>query len=80
MHYLAYLCYKNSTDKPERKVIAIDQWVRILEIENLAGDYNLTSTKLYVRSKLASVCFIKARRDPGSAGPYIEQLEQLATL
>ncbi|KUM59605.1 hypothetical protein ACN42_g7534 [Penicillium freii] len=80
MHHFAYLCYENSTDKPERKVIAIDQWVRILEMENLAGDYNLTSTKLYVRSKLASVCFIEARRDPGSAGPYIEQLEQLAAL
>ncbi|OQD79098.1 hypothetical protein PENANT_c062G09607 [Penicillium antarcticum] len=80
MHHLAYLCYENSTDKPERKEIAIDQWVRILQMEDSAGDYTLTSIKPYVRSKFASVCYTEARRDTEAAGQYVEQLEQLVAL
>jgi tetratricopeptide (TPR) repeat protein len=80
MVYLANLCYDNSTETPERKEIAIDQWVRILQMDDSSGDYTLTSVKSYVRSKLASICYIEACRDTGAAGPYLEQLEQLAAL
>ncbi|KAJ5767057.1 uncharacterized protein N7511_004673 [Penicillium nucicola] len=80
MHHLANLCYENSTEKPERKELAIDQWVQILQMDDSAGDYTLTSIKPYVRSKLASVCFIEARRDIETSGKYVEQLEQLVAL
>lgn len=80
MHNLAYLCYENSTEHPERKEIAIDQWVRILQTEDSPRASYMTSVKSLVRDKLATVCFNEALRDKETAGPYLEQLEQLAAL
>lgn len=80
MQHLGDLCYENSSENSERKEIAINQWVRILQMEDWSDGYTLTSVKSYVRSKLASVYYIEALQDTEAAGPYIEQLEQLAAL
>jgi tetratricopeptide (TPR) repeat protein len=78
MHNLALLCYENSDENADRREFAIDQWVRVLQIEGTSEESYLTMTKTYVRSKLASVCYTEARRNPSTSAPYLEQLEQLA--
>ncbi|CAG8166166.1 unnamed protein product [Penicillium olsonii] len=80
MHNLALLCYENGADDIERREFAIDQWVRILQIQEISDESYLTVAKSYVRPKLAKVCFKEAIRDPANGSAYLEQLEQLAAI
>ncbi|KAJ5815978.1 Tetratricopeptide-like helical [Penicillium robsamsonii] len=79
MHKLANLCYSNSSENVERREFAIEQWVRILQIEETNEEMFLSYTKDMARTKLMNVFFHEAMRDPNTSGTYLEQLEQLGT-
>ncbi|KAJ5097682.1 hypothetical protein N7456_008403 [Penicillium angulare] len=76
-HRLALLCHENSAEKPERSAYAIDQWLRILEI-NGTDDPFIVERQAMVRTSLALVCFEKAIKNPDSAAHYLKQLEYIA--
>jgi tetratricopeptide (TPR) repeat protein len=79
MDTLAYICYDNGCENVERREFAIEQWVRILQIDTTSEEKSLSSTKASVRTKLANVFFHEALRDADRAAPYLEKLQQLAT-
>ncbi|KAJ5950320.1 Tetratricopeptide-like helical [Penicillium vulpinum] len=79
MHNLATLCYDNSFDNFERREFAIEQWVRILQIDGTPSEMFVSYTKGLVRIKLANVFFREAMRDANTASSYLEQLDQLCS-
>ncbi|KAJ5639441.1 uncharacterized protein N7484_007303 [Penicillium longicatenatum] len=79
MHQIALLCYKNSSQKPDRLDFAINQWLYILTM-NGADDSLITDKQAVVRSQLAVVCSEKARQDPENAAIYLEHLENISSL
>jgi tetratricopeptide (TPR) repeat protein len=78
MHKLSLLCYEHSNENADRREFAIDQWVRVLQIEETSEGYYLAWVKNSVRTTLARVCYTEARRDPSASAPYLKRLEQLA--
>lgn len=79
MHNLALLCYDNSTENVERREFAIEQWVRVLQIDEIRDETFVSIAKSTAWTKLANACFREAMRDPSNAATYLEQLEQLTT-
>lgn len=80
IHNFAHLCYENDCDNASRREFAIEQWVYVLQIEEISEELEsyLAFTKAHVRSKLASVYFKEACRDSATAFTYLEKLEGLA--
>lgn len=79
MHKVALLCYSNTAQNAERREFAIDQWMLVMQMDEPSQSY-LPIVKSIVREKLARVCFEEARRDPATAGQYLEHLEQMVSL
>ncbi|KAJ5291022.1 hypothetical protein N7478_000273 [Penicillium angulare] len=77
MNRLALLCQENSAQKPERTAYAIDQWLRILEI-NGTDDALIVERQAMVRTNLALVCFENASKNPDTATHYLKHLESIA--
>ncbi|KAJ5683311.1 hypothetical protein N7462_006476 [Penicillium macrosclerotiorum] len=77
MHNAALLSYKHAGHNVERTEFAIDQWMRVLQMDEREESY-LSHVKTFVCNKLARVCFQEARRDPATAGPYLEHLNEVA--
>ena len=79
MDYIAHLCYDNGGENVERRQFAIEQWTRILQIDETSMETYVATTKALVCTKLANVCFHEAMQDPSNAATYLEQLDQLVT-
>ncbi|CAG8908395.1 unnamed protein product [Penicillium egyptiacum] len=79
MHNLALLCYDNGSENVERREFAIEQWVRVLQIDEIRHETFVSIAKGSVCTKMANVFFHEAMRDPSNAATYLDQLEQLAT-
>ncbi|KAJ5789998.1 Tetratricopeptide-like helical [Penicillium psychrosexuale] len=79
MDYIAHLCYNNGGENASQREFAIEEWIRILQIDETSIETYVATTKVFVCTKLANVCFHEAMQDPSKAATYLDQLDQLAT-
>ncbi|KAL4940945.1 hypothetical protein BDV06DRAFT_12388 [Aspergillus oleicola] len=76
MARIATLCRKNSKENHGREKCAIDNWLRIVEM-NGTHDWWLSYKQLSVRSEFALFCFEKTVQSPETATDYLQYLEYI---
>ncbi|KAJ5924059.1 hypothetical protein N7466_008246 [Penicillium verhagenii] len=78
-HQLAFLCYWNDKDDPERRKLAIERWLHLLEMDEASDDLMLGDIKTCALSGLTRAYFNEALGDKENASFYLDQMSQLAT-
>ncbi|KAJ5794025.1 Tetratricopeptide-like helical [Penicillium paradoxum] len=79
MQNLGALCYENGSEDAERRKLAEDQWLSILQLEVPLDALYIGHIKNSVCGKLARLYLNEACRDPSNADSYLKRLQQLAS-